>query len=86
MALEKTETIYNGETVSYHRITGFEVDLATGASYATLKSWGSYVERADNQPAKLSRRFIFQWQGEDVHADAYAAIKQLHYWQDATDV
>lgn len=86
MALKKTEIIYNGETVEYHRLSAFEVDMATGACRATMHSWSTPQERDKNDKPKLARHFNFLWVSEDMVADAYMAVKALPYWSDAEDV
>lgn len=86
MALQKSEIIYNGKTVTYHRVVHLEVDLATGACAAVLHSWPSRQDREFLRPADLIRRFNFTHAGSDLLADAYAAIKSLPYWADAEDV
>lgn len=85
MALLKSELIYNGKTVSYHRVVHLEIDLATGACAAVLHSWPSRQDRERLQPPDLNRRFNFIHTGPDLLADAYAAIKALPYWADAED-
>lgn len=86
MGLKKTEVIYNGEMVEYHRIASFEVDFSTGACTAFMHSWATKEDRDNNKPPQLSRRFNFEWIGESMADDAYIAIKSIPYWSDAEDV
>lgn len=85
MALIKHEVAYNGEVIAYHRLTEFEVDMATGACTATMCSWPDRWARETNRPPTVKRRFNFLWTSDDMAADAYAAVKQHPNWRDAED-
>lgn len=85
MALIKNEVAYNGETLNYHRLAEFEVDMATGACMATMHSWPDRWARETNAPPTVKRRFNFLWTTDDMVADAYAAVKQHPNWQGAED-
>lgn len=86
MALLKTELIYNGETVSYHKVAECAVDMATGAATATLHSFNDSDSRRQSENPVLKRSYNFQRTGEHIAADAYAAIKALPEWADAQDI
>lgn len=86
MALQKTELIYNGTTVKYHRVISYHVDLATGAAGCVLGSWASTEDRAANKPPVLKRRFAFVPSADDLPTLAYAAIKENPIFSDAEDV
>lgn len=86
MAIRKAELIYNGDTVTYHRITELQTDMATGACCATLRSWSSEEDRRAGELHKISRVFNFNWTSESMIEDAYNSILSLPHWADAESV
>lgn len=85
MALLKTELLYNGETVSYHRIAEYTIDQATGDTTAVLCSFRDQEHRNTHQAPLVKRSYGVTRVGGDLASEAYASIKSRPEWAEAKD-
>lgn len=85
MALLKTELLYNGETVRYHRIAEYIIDQATGDTTAVLHSFRDQEHRNAHPAPLVKRSYSVQRAGGDLASEAYAAIKSRPEWAGAQD-